>query len=252
MPALSIRSLRKSFLIGPAHSVQRREALDGIDLDVEEGDVLGVVGNEGAGKTTLLLCAAGMLRGDSGSIYWYGKRFAGGGCLPGLAYVPAVPAYYPFLTVRDVLTHYSLTDDIPSGRRSQLIDHAAACLSLTDHLATPIGRLTVECLKRVGIAQAFAEEPRVILLDATLDGLGAAPSCAHRAISEAAGRGATVIVTSRHAGIAASVATRIVVLDGGHVRGSFLAERDAAWPLARDSVFADPPSRMRQIAERVH
>src|ERR1700694_3003272 len=113
MPALSIRSLRKSFLLGPAHSARRKEALSGVDLEVDEGESVGIVGGEAAGKTTLLLCAAGLLCRDSGVVSWHGSRFERGGILPGLVYVPQLPTYYSFLTVREVLDYYSNTEDIP-------------------------------------------------------------------------------------------------------------------------------------------
>src|SRR5678816_688119 len=110
MPVLELRSLRKSYFCGPPRSPRRTDALVGLDLDVNRGEILGIVGSKSSGKTTLLLCAAGLLRADGGSIRWFGDRFAGGGGLPGLVYVPAVPTYYPFLTVRDVLHYYCSSD----------------------------------------------------------------------------------------------------------------------------------------------
>ncbi|MEP6905905.1 MAG: ATP-binding cassette domain-containing protein, partial [Gemmatimonadales bacterium] len=109
MLALSIRSLRKSFLLGPAHSARRKDALSGVDLEVDAGESIGIVGGECAGKTTLLLCAAGLLCRDSGVVSWHGSRFEGGGIFPGVAYVPALPSYYSFLTVREVLDYYPNT-----------------------------------------------------------------------------------------------------------------------------------------------
>lgn len=252
MPALSIRSLRKSFLFGPPDSAERREALNGVDLDVAEGEILGIVGNESAGKTTLLLCAAGLLRRDAGSLYWFGRRFAGGGCLPALAYVAAVPSYYPFLTVRDVLGYYSGAEDFSAKRRSRVIERAAARLGLTDQLGTCVNGLGGDALKRVGIAQAIVEESRVILLDATLDGLGAGASEAHRALRHLSAQGVTVIATSRHAGALAPVAARILVLDGGRVRGTFSADRYNLQTFGGDSGFVDSQFQVRHIAERVH
>jgi ABC-type multidrug transport system ATPase subunit len=251
MPALSIRSLRKSFLLGPAHAARRTEALAGVDLEVEEAEIVGIVGNEGVGKTSLLLCAAGLLCRDSGALYWFGERFGGGGILPGLAYVPAVPTYYPFLTVREVLDYYSEKEDIPARRRRSLIENLSARLGLADQLSTPVSELCVDALKRVGIAQSLAEEPRVILLDATLDGLAGGAAHAHRVIRDAATAGVTVIVTSRHAGILAPVATRILVMDAGRVTGSFAAEGPAQ-RMQASTVFAALSPQMLHIAERVH
>ncbi len=248
MPALSIRSLRKSFLLGPAQAARRNEALSCVDLEVEEAESVGIVGNEGAGKTTLLLCAAGLLCRDSGAVYWYGERFGGGGILPGLTYMPAVPTYYPFLTVREVLDYYSNRDDIPERRRRSLIERVSGRLGLADHLSAPVSELSMDTLKRVGIAQALVEEARTVLLDATLDGLSAGAGPAHAAISDAVAAGVTVIVTSRNAGVLAPVATRILVMDAGRVTGSYTAEKN----VFESSRFAALSPQMRQIAERVH
>jgi len=241
MSVLAIRSLRKSFQFGSASSARSIEALTGVDLDVEDGEVVGIVGGQGSGKTTFLLCAAGLLRRDAGSIRWYGERFDGGGCLPCLSFLPAVPTYYPFLTVRDVFDHYGPREQDTYARRSRLIPTVTARLGLTDHLASTVGSLDVEILKRVAIAQALVDESRVLLLDGSLDSLGSGAPLVHRVIREST---STLIATSRHAGVLAPVATRIVVMDAGRLTGSFSA-------MQPDSAFAPLPL-IRQIAERMH
>lgn len=245
MPVLEIRSLRKSFVFGSAHSARRTEALAGVDLDVDDGEIVGIVGGNGAGKTSLLLCAAGLLRRGAGSIKWYGEQLPGGGCLSGLSFLPAVPTYYPFLTVRDVFDYYSARERAKSTRRSRLIPVVAARLGLTSHLAATVGTLDIETLKRVAIAQALVDEARVILFDGSLDALGSGAALVHRVIRESIPPRPTIIATSRHAGSLAPVATRIVVMDAGRLTGSFSASRP-------DSTFAPLPAPMRHIAERMH
>lgn len=63
-----MRGLRKSFLAGVQGCHARANVLDGVDLDVRAGEILGVLGDVGSGKTTLLLCMAGLLRPDAGTI----------------------------------------------------------------------------------------------------------------------------------------------------------------------------------------
>lgn len=246
MPALSIRSLRKSFLFGHRHSVQRREALRGVDLDVEPGEIIGIVGDSGCGKTTLLLCAAGLLRPDSGSIHWHGEHFAGGR-LPDLVYVPAVPTYYPFLTVRDVLSRHA-RDSVHFGF-ANAIEHLSDRVSLTARLTTSVSALETNELKLLAIAQAIIEKPKIIVLDGTLDALDKGASVIKQAIEDEATNGTTLIVASRHAGVVGRAATRIVVMDGGRVTASFSAESGAA---TQAVAFTDIGARVRQIAERVH
>jgi ABC-type multidrug transport system ATPase subunit len=240
MPVLAIRSLRKSFLFGSAQSARRTEALAGVDLDVDEGEILGIVGGKGAGKSTLLLCAAGLLRRDAGSIKWNGEQFAG--CVPGVSFMPAVPTYYPFLTVREVFDYYGPRERDRFARRALLIPDVARKLGLTNYLTATVGNLDVEMLKRVAIAQAFLDQARVILFDGSLDSLGNGAALVHRLLRESS---ATVIATSRQAGALAPIATRIVVMDSGRLTGSFSA-------MQQDSMFESVPPLRRQIAERLH
>jgi len=250
MPALSIRSLRKSFLFGHRHAPQRREALRGVDLDIEPGEVVGVVGDKCCGKTTLLMCAAGLLRGDSGSIYWYGERFFGGGRLPRLAYVSPVPSYYPFLTVRDVLTRNSRCGDgyFASARA---VEALADRLSLAGRLGARVNELSIPDLRLLAIAQALAEDPRVILIDGTLDVLENALPAVRRVLTQEASSGSTLIVTSRQASVVADVATRMLVMEAGRITASFAAERHEDSQTST-IVFSGIDAGMRQIAERVH
>lgn len=66
--ALVIRGLRKSFLAGVQGCHARANVLNGIDVDVRAGEIVGVCGAVGSGKTTLLLCMAGLLRPDAGTV----------------------------------------------------------------------------------------------------------------------------------------------------------------------------------------
>ena len=77
-PALLVRDLRKTFRAGAGSCLAHVEVLRGADLTVREGELVALAGAAGAGKSTLLLCAAGLLRADSGTVVWFGRRDPGG------------------------------------------------------------------------------------------------------------------------------------------------------------------------------
>ncbi len=250
MPILSIRSLRKSFQYGSRGSVQRRDALRGVDLDVARGEIVGIVGERASGKTTLLRCAAGLLQCDSGSIHLNGNRLTRGRAQLDLLYVHAVPTYYPFLTVRDVLSRHVRRESTRLGSL-RAIQCAAQRLSLAELLTTPVNALTNGELKRLAIAEAALEAPKIVLLDGTLDGFDEHSSVVSGAIEDQTGAGSTLIVASRNAAVAARVATRIVVMDAGRLTASFAADAGVI-ETPRTVAFPDVGARVRQIAERVH
>jgi len=70
--ALQLRGVRKRFVAGVSGCLASADVLRGIDLDVDAGESVAIVGPAGCGKSTLLLCAAGLLRSDSGTIAWFG------------------------------------------------------------------------------------------------------------------------------------------------------------------------------------
>jgi D-methionine transport system ATP-binding protein len=231
--------------------VQRREALRGVDLDVERGEILGIVGDKGSGKTTLLRCAAGLLRWDGGTIHLDGSQVSVGRAQLDLLYVHAIPAYYPFLTVRDVLARHVRRESTRLGC-TRAIERVAHRLSLADLLTTTVSALAIDELKRVAIAEAVLEAPKLILFDGTLDALDEASFLVNSAIEDQTRAGQAVIVASRNAAIGGRVATRIALMEAGRVAASFAAEVRPVDLPARSVAFADVGARVRQIAERVH
>ncbi len=249
---LRVRSLDKAFVRGSTVSPVRTDALVDVDLDLHGGEVLGIVGAAGAGKSTLLQCAAGILRRDRGFIDWFGEPFAGGGCMPDLAYVPPMPVYYPFLTVRDVLEYGIARDDVPPSRRNDAISSALACLELDQLSSAYVCDLPREAIKRLAVAEALSAERRVIFLDSTPGDIAAPCSpIVLRALEQQAASGRAVVIAVRSIGIVAPIASRILLLEKGRNAGMFSNEHHVARPIA-DAPFAAIAKRDRFVAERLH
>lgn len=249
---LRVRSLDKSFVRGSTVSPFRTDALVDVDLDLQNGEVVGVVGSAGAGKSTLLQCAAGILRRDRGFIDWFGEPFAGGGCVPDLAYVSPMPVYYPFLTVRDVLEYGIAKDDVPLSRRNEAISSALACLELDQLSSAYVCDLPRETIKRLAVAEALSAERRVIFLDtASSDIAGSCEPIVLRALEQQAASGRAVVIAVRSIGIIAPVASRIMLLEKGRNAGMFSNEQHVGRPIA-NAPFAAIVKRDRFVAERLH
>lgn len=207
MALLSMRGVTKTFARGLARATRRTRAITNVDLEVFAGDVILVTGEEGAGKTTLLQCACAMLRPDAGEVSH-----------ASFGYVPAVPVYYPFLTVRDVLSLRGA-----SRAAAETLLAAFDIRSVADEV---VAHLTPTALKRLAIGEALVRRPSVVLIDtARFD----VPSCA--IISAVVELGSAVVVAARDGSAIARIATSIVCLEEGRVsrlwrsRRSLVAER---------------------------
>ena len=196
-PLLTMRGVTKSFARGLARASRRTLAVADIELEVFPGEVILVSGEEGAGKTTLLQCASSLLRIDRGSVS-RGRS----------SYVPAVPVYYPFLTVRDVLSLRGASD--------AHVETLLALLDLKNFSSGVVANLSVSALKRLAIAEALVTQPALLLIDtAALE----VPSCA--TIASLASTDIAVVVAARNGSSLARIATRIIYLEDGRITRMF-------------------------------
>ena len=199
-PVLSIRSLTKSF--GTVR------ALSGVDIDVWQGETIGVTGPSSSGKSTFLLCVARILKPDFGSISSIE-----------VAYVPPQPVFYPFLTVRDALSCFT-------RGHSRCIDSSIDRMLLHNHVRERICTLDSGQVLCVALAQAIVGRPRVLLLDAPLDGMDLASARIGRAaIIRAAEAVSAVIITTREGANLTGITSRNVFMRHGQFSAGTPKER---------------------------
>jgi len=182
-----------------------------LDLRVERGEVVALLGANGAGKSTTMSALAGLLRPTAGSIHWQGQAAVGPlhkRVRAGLAYVPEQ---------RSVIFSLSTKDNLRLGRGS-----IAAALELFPELkplmSKRAGLLSGGQQQILTLARALASEPSLILADEL--SLGLAPLVVDRllhALRQAAERGAAVIVVEQQARKALRKSDRAYVLRGGRV-----------------------------------
>jgi ABC-2 type transport system ATP-binding protein len=162
---LQTRGLRKSY-----GSVQ---ALQGIDLDVQRGEVFGFLGPNGAGKTTFTKCVTGFVRPNAGEV-----RVCGVDALrhPEQAayHVGLVPDQYDFysnLTGRQHLDFYGRLMGMPGHRRSDRIAAVLGVVRMEERADSRVKGYSHGMKQRICIAQAILHEPDLILFDEPTNGL---------------------------------------------------------------------------------
>ena len=210
----------------------RVEVLHGVDLALESGRILGLLGRNGAGKTTTVRAVMGLVDGLRGSIRIDGTELVG--VTPhrvpghGIAYVPQGRRLFPEMTVGENLRLGALAGRGESAERlAYLLDLFPA---LKDRMQTPARRLSGGQQQMVAMARALASGPRVLLLDEPTEGLQ--PSLVDRileAISELRAAGTTMLLVEQKVEAALAVADRIAFIENGRIRAHATPES-----LARD------------------
>ena len=219
---LSVSGLTKRYRSGLAGCSASVDALQRMDMDVEEGELVGLLGPNGAGKSTLLLCAAGLLRPDSGTIKWFGASSWPGGRPPGIAYVAERSMYHRFLTVRETLDFCATLHELSAAERNRRVCDALERVDLATHAGKRVSQLSRGMVQRLGIAQALIGQPRLLLLDETLAGLDPIGARDVRMLLRGLRDGGATIILSSHDLLALEhLASRVVVMKDGRSHASF-------------------------------
>jgi polar amino acid transport system ATP-binding protein len=210
MPLVALRKVSKRF--------GQHLALDSVDLEVEAGDILAIVGRSGSGKSTLLRCINGLETIDAGEIVVNGREVRGRRSLRALHREVGIvfQSYnlFPHLTVeRNVTLGPTVGKGIPAIEAKRLAHAALAAVDLQDKLAEYPARLSGGQQQRVAIARALAMEPVLLLFDEITSALD--PQLTGevvRVLEKLAREGRTMILVTHEMGFARSAATKIVFM----------------------------------------
>ena len=209
-----------------------------IDLELHAGEIIGVAGDESSGKTALLQCAAGLLSHDSGEITWFGDSVGRNGAVQGVEFVPAVPEYYPFLTVRDVLELRASRAATDVQGCLQTVDETMLWLGLANLERCPVMRLSRAEQKHLAVAESMVANPRALLIDGSpSDTVSFAAPVLLRTLSDFALRGGAVMIAARELSCLKRIASRCVMVADGIIADT-RSLQDLPMP--------------RFVAERVH
>lgn len=170
MPAfLELKNVSKSFGEGP----KRVDVLKNINLKVEEGEFIAIVGFTGSGKTTLINLMAGLVSPDEGEILLKGKKINGPG--PDRGVVFQNYSLLPWLSVAGNV-NMAVKQVFPKMKAKERQDHVAhfiQMVNLTTALHKKPAELSGGMRQRVSVARALAMDPEILLLDEPLSALDA-------------------------------------------------------------------------------
>jgi ABC-2 type transport system ATP-binding protein len=195
-------------------------ALLGLDLDVYEGDLLGLVGSNGAGKTTTLRILATFLLPTSGTVKVLGhnvvteaeavRRLVG--------YMPDFFGVYKDMEVEEYLDFFAACYRIPAARRTGIVQDVLELVGLSDKRTALVGALSRGMQQRLGLARVLIHQPRVLLLDEPASGLDPRARLELMAILQELQRmGKTIIISSHILRELETLCNRVAILEKGRL-----------------------------------
>ena len=169
-PILSLRGITKAYKGQAGGTTQ---VLDGVDLDISEGEFVAILGFSGAGKTTLINSVAGLVEPDDGEILLKGKAISGTGKDRGLVFQSY--SLFPWLTVSQnvALAVDAVHKDRTKAERAALVKQKVELVGLGHAMDRKPAQLSGGMRQRVAVARALAMEPEILLLDEPLSALDA-------------------------------------------------------------------------------
>ncbi|MFF2160073.1 ABC transporter ATP-binding protein [Streptomyces sp. NPDC058175] len=192
-------------------------ALDGIDLDVAQGQIHGLVGPNGAGKTTLLGLLLGLAVADDGQLDILGTPIGRALATPeGVAGFVDGPGLYPSLTARQNLAALAALRGLDA--QASGIDDVLGQVGLTDVADDRTRGFSLGMRQRLGLAAALLTKPRLLVLDEPSNGLDpAGKKHVHRVLADLAAEGTGVVLSSHRMDDVEALCSEVTILATGRI-----------------------------------
>ncbi len=165
--ALKTEDIHKSFKVG--FIPKKKKILNGISLDVKQGEIFGYLGPNGAGKTTTLKCILGLIFPEKGKIEIFGHPYLSLQAKERVGYLPENPYFYDYLTAWEFLHFYSQLS--PIKKKEEIIRTLLRLVRLEDSAHLQLRKYSRGMLQRIGLAQSLIHNPSLVFLDEPLGGL---------------------------------------------------------------------------------
>ena len=237
MPLIELKHLTKTF----KGKTQTVDALRDINLQIEQGDIYGIIGMSGAGKSTLVRCINFLERPTSGSVVIDGKD------LVALSpkelrqlrqQVAMIFQHFNLLQQRDVRGNIAFAMEIAGMKRADIdkrIDELLEIVGLTDRQHNYPSQLSGGQQQRVAIARALSTNPKIILCDEATSALDPTTTTSILNLLREINRklGITIVIITHEMSVVESICTHVAIIDDGQLAESGTVE----------SVFSQPKTK---------
>ena len=191
------------------------QVLKGVNLTVEQGDIVGIRGINGSGKTMVLRAIAGLIRVD-GSVEIGGKKMEPGECPKDIGVLVEMPGFLPEFTGKKNL---QLLGMLQEGVTEEDIEEAMNAVGLDPKYRRHYKKYSLGMKERLGIAQAILKKPKLILLDEPTNGIDSdGIQMLEELLRHLKEAGSTIVVTSHDRDFLDAVTSQCYEMKEGSLR----------------------------------
>ena len=215
-------------------------AVSGLSLDIQMGEVVGLLGANGAGKSTTLYMLAGLAPPTSGTVSLFGKDICRNflQIAPRMGVLTERPSFFDYLTARRNLM---VLADLAG--KEITVDRALDRVGLLQAAGRRVGTFSLGMRQRLGLAQALLTEPELLLLDEPTSGLDPESTqdilALLRRLSNEAN--VTIVFSSHMLHEVENLADRVAILNKGRLLTIEPTEKLLSWDLSRVELLVDAP-----------
>lgn len=193
-------------------------ALDHLNLEIEEGEIFGLLGPNGSGKTTAISCMLALLKYDKGKVTIFGEEMKPDSykIKQQIGIVLQNVAVFDELTVYENIDYFCGLYVKEKVKRKKLVEEAVQFVGLEEYIKMRPKKLSGGLLRRLNIACGIAHRPRLIIMDEPT--VAVDPQSRNRileGIKELNRQGSTIIYTSHYMEEVEQICTRIAIMDHG-------------------------------------
>ena len=208
---LKIENFSKSYKGG-------KKAVDGLNLQIDSGDIFGFIGHNGAGKTTTIRAIAGVLDFEEGNIMINGMSIKKDPvkCKKITAYIPDNPDLYDHLTGISYLNFIGDIYEISKADREKAIEKYADAFELTSNLGDKVASYSHGMKQKLAIISALLHKPKLLILDEPFVGLEPKASLTLKNImKELCNNGSAIFFSTHVLEVAEKLCNRIGIIKDG-------------------------------------
>ena len=226
--AIYAEGIYKTFRSGWRGRRREKEALRGVNLHIETGEIFGILGPNGAGKTTLLSILSTLLLPDRGKVTLLGMDgLKDGHRIRERVNISSGNANFLWsLTVKENLHFYGMLYGLVGKRREEKVEALVDLFNLGDYRNVPFDQLSTGMKQRLSLAKSMLNDPAILFLDEPTAGLDPSVSIRIREMirSIQKEKGITVLLTTHNMKEAEFLCSRIAFLKEGRILATGTAE----------------------------